>query len=870
MLDNRRICTKITGPSFTIFLYKEVITIGRKGRCLVDVSIDESECVSRKHVELHRKQREIYLKCFSKNGIFINGTFHMNKYEYIHLIDGSKLRFPSTDVVLVVEVVERSQPPYNPKKRAISRYSCDLQKSATSDVIQKSIPDQIPRGKQKWDEDDFPKCQRFLSGIPENAGNSNSRSTEITQKDKLQSKIHPLGSPTNGNEHLLVRQLLHVKTEFPFTMAPSAPEESELATAAAAVLHQMIQSSGMEDDLVDLSLCSYSPARNKRFSTTTITDEWNNLALNKGCSCGPLPVGNQFALRKVLENDFYIDSSSNPRLLEPRFSQTSMDGSPLFSPCVSSSSTVKINGNLSDPENKDSVMVDCDQVVAMAADLVPTSSQSGVQMYAMAGDCKALPRHSVSEPGAINTLASSLAAVAHIDHGTASRKPPYSYAQLIIQAIASAPQQRLTLSEIYAHICYNFPYYKPHDKGWQNSIRHNLSLNRYFIRVPRAHDEPGKGAFWELDPGCEPRLISQAFRRRRVFGSATSQSSGLTTSSSITPSSTSRPSQSGCTFTPIEESLAMNGTTTGRSSDLSDSGSLSPTPVSNGLKRTNSIPCSNIFDLNPLPSLPLDSVADDISGFTRSVGTNLVSIPLHEYSPPNSQPSITSPIPTVNKRLFQSARLSQDRATAQLLGQVDQNGYSPSTLEPREMVTSAIPKETAQKQDIGRGRDEQTENLNRLENNSRLKDGATSCESLATQPISRSSPVPTSDCLVNPALLRFSACGSNVDIAQTKFDDTADTKVPEMDDSIHSRRFTLFAVPTHDNESISPKQPRPDQGVSQLLKHPLLSLNVRDCDTLQPFPRDKLRDLLCYPMVTGPANADQTDTPKRWFTQFYA
>lgn len=102
--------------------------------------------------------------------------------------------------------------------------------------------------------------------------------------------------------------------------------------------------------------------------------------------------------------------------------------------------------------------------------------------------------------------------------GKDDTKPPFSYAQLIVQAIASAQETQLTLSGIYSYITKNYPYYRTADKGWQNSIRHNLSLNRYFIKVPRSQEEPGKGSFWRIDPQSEAKLIEQAFRRRRQRG----------------------------------------------------------------------------------------------------------------------------------------------------------------------------------------------------------------------------------------------------------------------------------------------------------------------------------------------------------------
>jgi len=51
--------------------------------------------------------------------------------------------------------------------------------------------------------------------------------------------------------------------------------------------------------------------------------------------------------------------------------------------------------------------------------------------------------------------------------GTCYTKPPYSYVQLIMQAILSSPNKQLTLSDIYAYISRHFPFYRPSDKGWQ-------------------------------------------------------------------------------------------------------------------------------------------------------------------------------------------------------------------------------------------------------------------------------------------------------------------------------------------------------------------------------------------------------------------
>uniref|UniRef100_A0A2R9C583 Fork-head domain-containing protein n=1 Tax=Pan paniscus TaxID=9597 RepID=A0A2R9C583_PANPA len=95
------------------------------------------------------------------------------------------------------------------------------------------------------------------------------------------------------------------------------------------------------------------------------------------------------------------------------------------------------------------------------------------------------------------------------------QKPPYSYISLTAMAIQHSAEKMLPLSDIYKFIMERFPYYREHTQRWQNSLRHNLSFNDCFIKIPRRPDQPGKGSFWALHPDCGDMFENGSFLRRR-------------------------------------------------------------------------------------------------------------------------------------------------------------------------------------------------------------------------------------------------------------------------------------------------------------------------------------------------------------------
>lgn len=96
----------------------------------------------------------------------------------------------------------------------------------------------------------------------------------------------------------------------------------------------------------------------------------------------------------------------------------------------------------------------------------------------------------------------------HAHEGAA--KPSISFACLIGMAILAAEDRRLTVSEVYDWMKKIHPYFDSPaaGSGWKNSVRHNLSLNKHFVKQTRDHngETTGKGSYWTIRPESIPAM----------------------------------------------------------------------------------------------------------------------------------------------------------------------------------------------------------------------------------------------------------------------------------------------------------------------------------------------------------------------------
>ncbi|XP_069752169.1 forkhead box protein A2-like isoform X2 [Narcine bancroftii] len=164
----------------------------------------------------------------------------------------------------------------------------------------------------------------------------------------------------------------------------------------------------------------------------------------------------------------------------------------------------------------------CGGVTSMASDLAELETSMSLTMEQIRSQTSPMSQISpyggggpVISPGYRQDHADFAGDAKNLRRSYTHAKPPYSYISLITMAIQQSVQKMLTLNEIYQWIMDFFPYYRQNQQRWQNSIRHSLSFNDCFVKVPRSPERPGKGSYWALHPDSGNMFENGCYLRRQ-------------------------------------------------------------------------------------------------------------------------------------------------------------------------------------------------------------------------------------------------------------------------------------------------------------------------------------------------------------------
>lgn len=303
-----------------------------------------------------------------------------------------------------------------------------------------------------------------------------------------------------------------------------------------------------------------------------------------------------------------------------------------------------------------------------------------------------------------------------------SEKPPYSYATLIGMSILSHPEKQLTLSQIYLWISETFKYYRREEVGWQNLIRHNLSLNKAFVKGEKSKD--GKGHFWCIQPDSEDLFLKAKNNKKSLYHEVMDQLALVNKQPHplipLSPSSlTDDDSQKYSSSKPLLVVLTTNNgiksaedEDNGRNLNNKSDSPLLRTPVrvhvtsdlsekalvaGKNLGFTLSFSCSLNFEFLPLPTLQTGPLLEPISPgknvvLAQNLGNLLVQLPsisvsksgnqLTQLQPPITGASTPRAVGTARTTPKSSVRTPLRLLRTPLSGaMIYKLGYSPSYLE---------------------------------------------------------------------------------------------------------------------------------------------------------------------------------------------
>ncbi|KAF1816640.1 hypothetical protein P152DRAFT_131005 [Eremomyces bilateralis CBS 781.70] len=250
------------------------------------------------------------------------------------------------------------------------------------------------------------------------------------------------------------------------------------------------------------------------------------------------------------------------------------------------------------------------------------------------------------------------------EDSAAEKEEPY--AKLIFRALLHAPNHTMILRDIYTWFRQNTDKGKdPDTKGWQNSIRHNLSMNGAFKKVDQPFgDETKKGFMWRLDEDAVREGVKSTTRFRTKQGNK-------------------RNGRSHHPAPQRQASGAKGGQATKRNARLRRSGKLDRMDEVPSLNMTN--PAYRYSYPHGLPQVDLPSqpsFAYDAHDLLFTTSTPPLTAPSPYYTPP-SQPSPYHEDPgMVASRPQTSAAATDERTPPTPVSSVfGEHKFSPAALD---------------------------------------------------------------------------------------------------------------------------------------------------------------------------------------------
>lgn len=485
---------KLESRGFEYLVRQDKIIIGRKSsREKVDVSIGHCPFVSRHHMEIHHQHPNFFLKCISKNGVFVDGMFVRGGADPFSLPKSCTFRFPSTTIKIAFQSLITEQEPID-LKMASQGNSSGAGTNSSSMV-----------GGHLHHSAHHNPHHPLNHHHPNIAGITNSISSAGIN----------LTTTASGSGVVNLQQHPHFK---PPTQSPQPFKDSCDSFRS--------QPQSPADTISAANSCPTSPRPSTKWHSSNSRTQPNSPQSSQAGQNQNTDTG----YVEVMDQNF-IDASEV--ILDTNGNSTMPGG-------------VDSNNHPHGQHHHHHMMMTGSQQSAYGTEGLnfsrtsmyshePSTSNNNIAVGLAAGNDSG--KGSAAPGLGSGYIGGGGGGGRHGDDG----KPPYSYAQLIVQAISAASDKQLTLNGIYSYITKNYPYYKTADKGWQNSIRHNLSLNRYFVKVPRNQEEPGKGSFWRIETMNETKLLDQAYRRRRKRENSNNSSSQLDSTAATTPTTTPPP-----------------------------------------------------------------------------------------------------------------------------------------------------------------------------------------------------------------------------------------------------------------------------------------------------------------------------------------